>query len=587
MPCFIPPAFEAGDATRWGNRQDLMSAWYRNLIADPSAAIQCFLDDYGPIARVLSEFHGRVLDVGGGLGVPRHYLSAGVDYVVLEPLESWRQLDPSPLVKTFPSLASRPNLLQGVGEYIPFPDGSFDGVLVLWALNHAVDPRRVVAEAVRVLRPGGRILLVIEEPGTHPEDCQADHIVVTDEALQPLLRPDFVVKTLADSPYRTVLGLRPGREQATDRALTGSKVGRSRAISPTPRVSVIVTCFNLGQYLCEAVNSLLAQTFDDFEIVIVDDGSTDDETRGVLDRWNCPGTRLIRSPENRGLPTAKNLGLRHTTGEYVCMFDADDRAHPELLSRSVKALDADPSLAFVSHWLQAFGDDTSVWSRSDCGFPALLHHNRVNGAALVRRSAIEAVGGFDESFREGGEDWDLWIALVERGFRGRVLPQALYEYRRRVGSMSRLMDLEQMHPDLCRRLAAKHETSYRVHIHSLRRRRERALAALQSAVHHMDIEVHDRLVPELQSLRDNAVERGALRRDEQAAKDEVAGAQAIESGTGTEPSGSAHEVASPASPVGLEAARLAREVHELRTSISWRVTAPGRRLYDLWLRLRG
>src|SRR2546430_12047221 len=204
------------------------------------------------------------------------------------------------------------------------------------------------------------------------------------------------------------------------------------------KVSVIIPCYNLGRYLDEAVESVLAQTFEDFEILVVDDGSTEDETRRLLASYDKPRTRIVHS-ENRGLPAAKNLGLAHTTGPYVCMLDADDRLDPCLLEKSVAALDGDSSIAFVSHWLRTFGDEVWEWTPASCDAPALLDVNTVNGAALVRRSALEAVGGFDESMRDGCENWGLWNGLIERGFKGAILPEVLFHYRRRAHSMSRPM----------------------------------------------------------------------------------------------------------------------------------------------------
>ena len=96
-----------------------------------------------------------------------------------------------------------------------------------------------------------------------------------------------------------------------------------------PRVSVVVPCYNLGPYLAEAVDSALGQTFTDLEIVVVDDGSTDPETRAILDTFSRPKTRVLRS-ENRGLPGAKNFGIGHTTGELLCMLDADDVLEPHM-----------------------------------------------------------------------------------------------------------------------------------------------------------------------------------------------------------------------------------------------------------------
>jgi glycosyltransferase involved in cell wall biosynthesis len=328
----------------------------------------------------------------------------------------------------------------------------------------------------------------------------------------------------------------------------------------SPRVSVIVTCYNLGQYLDEAVDSVLAQTFQDFEILVVDDGSTDPETVRLLDDYRRPKTRVVRSP-NGGLPAAKNLGVARTTGAYVCTLDADDRLAPEMLRKSVAALDDDPSIAFVSHWLRYFGDESGEWTPASCGFPALLDMNTVNGAALVRRAAYEAVGGNDDNFRDGYEDWDFWISLVERGFPGRILPEVLYEYRRRAGSMSRNYLKAPGHPELYRRLVSKHADSYRLHLGGLLVRREEDIGRLRGQIHDLDLEHHAWMAPELAKRRDD-----------------VAGLRRKASGGG---SGGAREHLYLRS--ALDEARA--EVAALRSSMSWRITAPLRAVYGQLLRL--
>jgi glycosyltransferase involved in cell wall biosynthesis len=281
------------------------------------------------------------------------------------------------------------------------------------------------------------------------------------------------------------------------------------------RVSVIIPCYNLGRYLDDAVDSVLRQTFDDYEILVVDDGSTDSDTRRLLDDYERPRLKVIRS-ENRGLPGARNFGLAHTTGEYVCMLDADDLLEPACLERSVAALDADPSIAFVSHWLRTFGDEHWEWTPTRCDFPALLDVNTVNGAALVRRSALDAVGGFDETMRDGCEDWDLWITLVERGFSGRILPEVLFNYRRRPDSMSRLMSQADGHARLYRRLVQKHAETYKHHLVSLVIRREEDLSNLIRHTHDLDLEYGRWLAPELAKWRDDvaAIERKIARQPE-------------------------------------------------------------------------
>ena len=203
------------------------------------------------------------------------------------------------------------------------------------------------------------------------------------------------------------------------------------------RVAVIIPCFNHGEFLPDALASVDAQTLGESELVIVDDGSTEAATLDTLEALTREGRRVVRT-ENRRLPAARNEGLRHTSAPYVCALDADDMLAPTWLEKGAQVLDTRPEITFVSHWLQAFGAEAWEWKPESCDFPTLLAFNTVNGAALVRRSALESVGGFDERFTHGCEDWDLWLTLVGRGHRGVILPEVLFHYRRRPGSMSRL-----------------------------------------------------------------------------------------------------------------------------------------------------
>lgn len=318
-----------------------------------------------------------------------------------------------------------------------------------------------------------------------------------------------------------------------------------------PRVSLVIPCFNLGQFLGEAIESVRAQTYRDIEWVVVDDGSTDETTLRALETLEHAGTRVIRS-SNRGLSAARNLGILSSSGEFVCSLDADDRLHPEWIERAVGVLDADPGLAFVSHWLEAFGDEQWAWKPVRCDLAMLLDVNVVNGAALVRRAALDEAGGFDETMRDGCEDWEFWIRLLERGHRGAILPEVMYQYRRRSGSMSSRMALEGLHPRLYAELVARHEDSYRAHLLDLLLRREWTIASLCGGIRAVEEEVATLVEPALAERRAE-VERGRqrlgeIRKVEEAAK-------------------------------SLEAA-LARQDREFRASWSWRLTAPLRWVYE-------
>jgi GT2 family glycosyltransferase len=268
-----------------------------------------------------------------------------------------------------------------------------------------------------------------------------------------------------------------------------------------PKVSLILTCYNLGQYLDAAVDSVLAQTCQDFEIVIIDDGSTDPETVALLRSYDRPRTRVVRI-ENRGLSGARNEGIRQTSGAYVCTLDADDLLEHTHFEKSAAVLDGDSSIAFVSHWLRTFGDEERDWTPTSAEFPALLDMNTINGAALVRRDALLAVGGYDESMRHGCEDWDLWISMVERGLRGVILPEVLFFYRRRADSMSRVMMKGETHVALYRYLIEKHRPSFTAHLPALLLRRELDRATVLRESHDLELDWTTVLGPETERLRD-------------------------------------------------------------------------------------
>ena len=159
----LPPQTTAPDLAGWNRRQTTMKRWYQDLLATPGDAASCFEEDYRIYRRLFATLTGRVLDIGGGNGVVRHYLTSAVDYVVLEPDLDWIDGSWAGLADRFPCLAAPPPFIRGVGERLPFSDGSLDAVLALWSLNHAADPAMVVGEAGRVLRPGGLLVLVLED----------------------------------------------------------------------------------------------------------------------------------------------------------------------------------------------------------------------------------------------------------------------------------------------------------------------------------------------------------------------------------------------------------------------------------------
>lgn len=291
-------------------------------------------------------------------------------------------------------------------------------------------------------------------------------------------------RLLDDEPLRKRLGAGardrvatycdPGRVvEMTVEAVEGTRAGRGARVvvgeggrNGSPLVSVIVPHYNLGKYLPETLRSVRRQTFRDYEIVVVDDGSTEASSLAVIDRIasRAEDVRVVRRA-NGGLSAARNTGLRAARGKYVLPLDADDMLHPTFLEKAVGALRRDPGLAFVTSMVAYFesdpgkhvggwlplGTDRDIMCVTNCASTC---------TALMPREAVEAAGGYDE-WLTSYEDWDLYCALAERGLRGAVIPEVLFFYRIRSQSMMRTeglakrdrirSDLQRKHPGLALR----------------------------------------------------------------------------------------------------------------------------------------
>lgn len=203
-------------------------------------------------------------------------------------------------------------------------------------------------------------------------------------------------------------------------------------LSANPLVSVIIPSYNTARFILETLESVLAQTWEHKEIIVVDDGSTD-ETADLL----APYKGRIHSiyQENRGLGGARNTGIRAAQGELFAFLDADDLWLPEFLERQLLALHDRPGVDILYTWwsfIDQQGNDLPEEGRyAGRGnlFTEIVLSNRFPVmAALVPRRCIEASGGFDED-RLISEDWDFWLRLAQLGFTCDVQPLALVKYR--------------------------------------------------------------------------------------------------------------------------------------------------------------
>jgi glycosyltransferase involved in cell wall biosynthesis len=211
------------------------------------------------------------------------------------------------------------------------------------------------------------------------------------------------------------------------------------------QTSIIMPAFNEERYIAEAIESVLGQTWQDFELIILDDGSKD-RTLEIGQSYALRDSRVrVESHANMGIAPTLNKGLALSTSEWVVQMHADDVMMPNRIERQLAFVAEHPELAAASSWIKHINAEGKVIAR---GNSPLITHEAVqkifiaNGligichpACILRKSAVQAVGGYREQFRVN-EDADLWSRLLENGYKILVQPECLLKYRIHAGSAS-------------------------------------------------------------------------------------------------------------------------------------------------------
>lgn len=200
-----------------------------------------------------------------------------------------------------------------------------------------------------------------------------------------------------------------------------------------PKVSVVIPCYNHGDFLMETLGSLQVQTYTDFEIIVVNDGSTDAATVALLQSLKSDNTRILHTV-NRGVSAARNRGIEEALGDYILPLDADDKVGSDYIEMAVKILESRPEVAIVYGERVLFGEREGMDPLPDYNPKALLIDNSIYPAALFRRVDWTSVGGYSEKMVYGWEDWDFWISLSKLNKQVVKIPESLFYYRVRSNS---------------------------------------------------------------------------------------------------------------------------------------------------------
>lgn len=212
-----------------------------------------------------------------------------------------------------------------------------------------------------------------------------------------------------------------------------------------PQVSIIVPCYNLAQYLDEALQSIYNQTYIDWECVIVDDGSHDN-TKDVAQNWESKDPRFIYLyKENGGVSSARNFGIEKAKNEFILTLDADDKYEPNFLEKAITVLLANDDLGIVSSWGQYFVDDKlfQIYQMTGKSTADFLFYNDAIGTSLFRKKCWEQVGGYDGNPKNGYEDWEFYLRVCALGWEVHIIPEVLFYYRQHPVSRRKEMNIKE------------------------------------------------------------------------------------------------------------------------------------------------
>ena len=245
------------------------------------------------------------------------------------------------------------------------------------------------------------------------------------------------------------------------------------------RLSIVIPCFNDGQFIREALASAEAYPDPIYEIIIVNDGSTDPVTCQVFDELRGRGYKIIDQP-NQGLSAARNTGIKLARGEYILPLDSDNRIRPAYIYKGIEILDKFSDVAVVYGDVERFGEgiddlqeipdfnlsyeDVSfvngfrgVQKVPDFNLSWLVNHNYIDACAVFRKSVWEECGPYDRNMPFGCyEDWDFWLSIAKKGYKFHHVPEVLFDYRVRPISLSTAARSEEKSKVVCRYIASKH-----------------------------------------------------------------------------------------------------------------------------------
>lgn len=232
-------------------------------------------------------------------------------------------------------------------------------------------------------------------------------------------------------------------------------------MSEAYKISVVLPCFNDAEFIEQAIDSVLKQSFKCHEIIVVDDGSNK-LTKDVLINIKHKISKLI-TQENRGQSVARNIGIKNATGNFILVLDSDDFFEPSFCEEAILIFKNNKDTKIVTCYANLLVNDklALIYKPSGGELKNFLTDNEALGSAMFKKEDWIDCGGYDESMNEGFEDWEFYINLLKKGGNAKVIPLPLYNYRKRENTTTARANLKKY--ELIRYIHKKHKTLFNIH----------------------------------------------------------------------------------------------------------------------------
>lgn len=225
-----------------------------------------------------------------------------------------------------------------------------------------------------------------------------------------------------------------------------------------PIVSIIVPCYKQAIYLPETLDSVLKQTYQNWECIVVNDGSPDN-TAEVVEQYSKKDARIrLLSQTNQGLAMARNNGIKNSYGEFILPLDSDDLIESTYIEKAIDYFEKNPLTKLVYCQADRFGDKNEYWNLPEYKYEDEIWQNLIFCSCIYRRRDFDRTSGYNQNMKGGYEDWDFLLSFLKKEDIVYRIPEILFHYRYKKQSM--IVDAQKKRIDLYRQIFLNHQDIY-------------------------------------------------------------------------------------------------------------------------------